>query len=81
MLIGQSMSVWKNEDKNEVLSRMGILFENSRYTVSENEYGPFATLWSKSAIFRGVWQNVDIQLHPWAPTALLPHIRAFKRGI
>ena len=52
-----------------------------KVTVSENEYGPFAILWSKSAIFRGAWQNVDMQLHPWAPTALIPHIRAFKRGI
>ena len=51
------------------------------YTVSDNEYGPFAILWSKSAIFRGVWQNIDMQLHPWAPTTLIPHIRAFKRGI
>ena len=50
-------------------------------TISENEYGTFAILWSKSAIFRGAWQNVDMQLHPWAPTTLIPHIRAFKRGI
>ena len=41
----------------------------------------FAILWSKSAIFRGVWQNVNKQLHLWAPPALIPHFRAFKRGI
>ena len=52
-----------------------------RYTLSKNDYGPFAILWSKSAIFRGAWQNVDMQLHPWTPTALIPHFRAFKRGI
>ena len=49
-------------------------------TVSDNEYGLFAILWSKSAIFRGAWQNVDMQLHNWALAALIPHIRAFKRG-
>ena len=33
-------------------------------TVSENEYGTFAILWSKSAIFRGAWQNVNMQPLP-----------------
>ena len=64
---------WPNQKK--------CLVDFSTDTVSDNEYGPFAILWSKSAIFRGAWQNVDMQLHPWAPTALIPHIRAFKRGI
>ena len=31
-------------------------------TVSENEYGTFAILWSKSAVFRGAWQDVNMQL-------------------
>ena len=50
-------------------------------TVPENECELFAVLWSKTAIFRGQGQNVDMQPHPWAPTALIPHTRAFKRGI
>ena len=49
-----------------------------RYTVPENECEAFAVLWSKTAIFRGAWQNVDMQQHPWVSTALIPHIRAFK---
>ena len=50
-------------------------------TVPENECGVFAVLWSKTANFREAWQNVNMQPLPWAPTALIPHIRAFKRGI
>ena len=50
-------------------------------TVPENECEAFAVLWSKTAVFRGAWQNVNMQPLPWAPTALIPHIRAFKRGI
>ena len=50
-------------------------------TVPENECELFAVLWSKTAIFRGAWQNVDMQLRPWAPISLIPHIRDFKRSI
>ena len=50
-------------------------------TVPENECEAFAVLWSKTANFRGAWHNVNMQPLPWAPTALIPHIRAFKRGI
>ena len=38
-------------------------------------------LMKQNCYFQRAWQNVDMQPHPWAPTALIPHFRAFKRGI
>ena len=58
-----------------------LLIFVEKYTAKSVWLHTIAILWSKSAIFRGAWQNVGMLLHPWAPTALIPHFRAFKRGI
>ena len=52
-----------------------------KYTDKSITLHTISVLWSKTAIFRGAWHNVNMQPLPWAPTALIPHIRAFKRGI
>ena len=40
-----------------------------------------ATVWSKMAIFREVWRNINMQPRPWASQALIPHSWAFQKGI
>ena len=54
----------KNQGKNIPIQNYNCLRVASKscfVTVSENEYGTYAILWSKSAIFRGAWQNVNMQ--------------------
>ena len=53
----------------------------SLYTAKIRINRTVACLWSKTPIFRWAWHNKELQPRPWAPTALIPHFRAFKRGI
>ena len=43
--------------------------------------GTGAVSWSKAAIFREVYRNIEMSLFQWGPWAFMPHTSTFRRGI
>ena len=55
-----------------IQSKKNILKKQILVCTAETKInGTFGILWSKTAIFRGVWQNVNMQPHPWAPRGVV----------
>ena len=53
----------KESGVNSLFSFILLRKETHKLTVPENECEAFAVLWSKTAIFWGAWQNIDMQPH------------------